>query len=166
VFIVIIHCLLFICLKRNVLRLESISVFRRILLSWAQSIKLLHVSGHQYQSRSQSQNYVTADYQSASLSWCQALIWEQRPIFLLLSLIIFIQLRICWCATPSLIRCRVSSFQFSLTVKVKVTLRLTVSQPVCLDVEPFLVLMTRCLLLLTITVVSLWGTLSDEKSGL
>jgi hypothetical protein len=31
--------------------------------------------------------------------------------------------------------------------KVKVTLRLTVSQSVCLDVEPLLVLMTRCLLL-------------------
>jgi hypothetical protein len=36
----------------------------------------------------------------------------------------------------------------------------------CLDVEPLLVLMTRCLLLLTITVESFWGTFSDERSGL
>jgi hypothetical protein len=34
-----------------------------------------------------------------------------------------------------------------LSVKVKVPLRLTVSQSVCLDVEPLLVLMTRCMLL-------------------
>jgi hypothetical protein len=42
-------------------------------------------------------------------------------------------------------------------VKVKVVLQLMVSQSVCLDVEPLLVLLTRCLLLLTIIVVSLWG---------
>jgi hypothetical protein len=39
---------------------------------------------------------------SASLSWCQASIWDTRPIFLLLSLIIFRQLRVCWCGAPSL----------------------------------------------------------------
>jgi hypothetical protein len=50
--------------------------------------------------------------------------------------------------------------------KVKVMLRLTVSQSVCLDVEPLLILMTGCLLLLTNTIVSLWGALSDERSGL
>jgi hypothetical protein len=33
--------------------------------------------------------------QSASLAWCQPPIWDSRPIFLLLSLIIFRQLRIC-----------------------------------------------------------------------
>jgi hypothetical protein len=44
---------------------------------------------------SQSQSYITTDGQTASLSWCQALIWDPRPIFLLLSSIIFIQLRIC-----------------------------------------------------------------------
>jgi hypothetical protein len=52
------------------------------------------------------------------------------------------------------------------SVKVKVTLLLTVSQSVCLDVEPLLVLLTICLLLLTITDVSLWDALSDERSGL
>jgi hypothetical protein len=38
--------------------------------------------------------------QSASLSWCQAPIWDPRPICLLLSLIIFRQLRACWCGHP------------------------------------------------------------------
>jgi hypothetical protein len=51
-------------------------------------------------------------------------------------------------------------------VKVKVTLQLTVSQSACLDAEPLLVLMTRCLLVLTITVVCLWRTLSDERLSL
>jgi hypothetical protein len=37
---------------------------------------------------SQSQSYITADGQSASLSCCQATIWDPRQIFLLLSLII------------------------------------------------------------------------------
>jgi hypothetical protein len=46
-----------------------------------------------------------------------------------------------------------------LDFKVKVTLRLTVSQLVCLDVELLLVLMT-------VTVVSSLGALSDERSGL
>jgi hypothetical protein len=52
------------------------------------------------------------------------------------------------------------------TTQVKDTLRLTVSQSVCLDVGPFVIFMTRCLLPLTIVVVSLWGALSDERSGL
>jgi hypothetical protein len=42
----------------------------------------------------------------------------------------------------------------------------TDGQSVSHDVEPLLVLKTRCLLLLTITVVSLWSALSDERSGL
>jgi hypothetical protein len=37
----------------------------------------------------QSQSYITTDSQSASLSWCQAPIWDPRPIFPILSLIIF-----------------------------------------------------------------------------
>jgi hypothetical protein len=39
----------------------------------------------------------------------------------------------------------------------------TDDQSVCLDV---VVLMPRCLYCLTITVVTLWGALSDERSGL
>jgi hypothetical protein len=42
-------------------------------------------------SQSQSQSYITTDGQSASLSWCQAPIWDPRPAFLLLSLIVFRQ---------------------------------------------------------------------------
>jgi hypothetical protein len=51
-------------------------------------------------------------------------------------------------------------------VKVKVMLQLTVSQSVCLGVEPQLGLMTRCFLFVTVAVLSIWGALSDERSGL
>jgi hypothetical protein len=67
-------------------------------------------------SRSQSQSYITTDSQSASLSWCQAPIWDPRPIFLLLSLIISRQLRVCWCGAPSLTRGLVWSFQLLLGI--------------------------------------------------
>jgi hypothetical protein len=60
----------------------------------------------------QSQSHITIDSQSASLSWCQAPIWERRPIFPILSLIIFGQLRVCWSGVPPLTRSRVYSFQF------------------------------------------------------
>jgi hypothetical protein len=33
--------------------------------------------------QSQRQSYITTDGQSASLSWCQAPVWDPRPIFLL-----------------------------------------------------------------------------------
>jgi hypothetical protein len=56
-------------------------------------------------------------------------------------------------------------FSFSLTVKVKVTLRLTISQLVSLGVQPHLRLMTRCLLLLD-SYGLLCGALSDERTGL
>jgi hypothetical protein len=36
------------------------------------------------QSQSQSQSYITTDGQSASLSWCQAPIWDLKTRFLLL----------------------------------------------------------------------------------
>jgi hypothetical protein len=52
-------------------------------------------------------------------------------------------------------------------VKVKVTLRLTVSQSVSLDVKPHLGLMTRYLFLSdSYGIVFLWGALSDERAGL
>jgi hypothetical protein len=47
-----------------------------------------------------------------------------------------------------------------------VTLRLIVSQSVCLGVEPCLGLMTRYLFRMKVTVLSIWGALSDERSGL
>jgi hypothetical protein len=55
----------------------------------------------------------------------------------------------------------------SLLVKVKVTLRLTVSQSVSLGVEPHLGLMTRYLVLFdSYGLFFLWGALSDERTGL
>jgi hypothetical protein len=53
---------------------------------------------------------------TVSLSWCQAPISDPRSIFLLLSLIIFIQLQIYWCVAPSLTRSRVCSFQLLLSI--------------------------------------------------
>jgi hypothetical protein len=52
------------------------------------------------------------------------------------------------------------------TVRVRVTLRLTVSQSVCLGVEPRMGLMTTYSFWLKVTVLSIWGALSDERSGL
>jgi hypothetical protein len=51
-------------------------------------------------------------------------------------------------------------------VKFKVTLRLTVSKPIILGVEPHLALMTRYLLFLTLAILLFWGALSDESTGL
>jgi hypothetical protein len=56
------------------------------------------------------------DGQSASLCWCQAPIWDPRPIFSLLSLIIFRQLRVHWCGAASLTRSRVCSFHLLLGI--------------------------------------------------
>jgi hypothetical protein len=49
-------------------------------------------------------------------SWCQAPIWDQRPIFSILCLIVFRQLRVCWCGAPSLTRSLVCNFQFLLGI--------------------------------------------------
>jgi hypothetical protein len=62
-------------------------------------------------SQSQGQSCITTDGQSASLSWCQAPIWDPRPMYHL-PLIIFRRLRICWCGAPSLARSQVYAFQF------------------------------------------------------
>jgi hypothetical protein len=56
------------------------------------------------------------------------------------------------------------TYEFTQSASIKVSQ--SVSQSVCLDVDPHLFPMTRCLILSTITVVSLWGALSDERSGL
>jgi hypothetical protein len=47
----------------------------------------------------QSQIYVTTEGQSASLSWCHALIWDLRPDFITVR-----QLRVCWYGALSLTR--------------------------------------------------------------
>jgi predicted permease len=56
-------------------------------------------------------------------------------------------------------------------VEVEVTLQLTVSQSVCQGIEPTLGFVTRFYFLsegcfLQVAVLSLWGALSDERSGL
>jgi hypothetical protein len=51
-------------------------------------------------------------------------------------------------------------------VKVKVTLRLTVSQSVSLGVEPHLGSLPDIYYSLTVTVLFWWGALSDERTGL
>jgi hypothetical protein len=53
-----------------------------------------------------------------------------------------------------------------LLVKVKVTLRLTVSQSVSLGIEPHLGLATRYSLFFYSYGLILWGALSDERTGL
>jgi hypothetical protein len=58
-----------------------------------------------------------------------------------------------------------------LKTEVKVTLQLTVSQSLCQGIEPILGLVTRYYSLsegcfLNVAVLSLWGALSDERSGL
>jgi hypothetical protein len=42
--------------------------------------------------------------------------WERRTIYLFLSLIVFKQLRICWCGELSLTRGRVCNFQLLLSI--------------------------------------------------
>jgi hypothetical protein len=56
---------------------------------------------------------------------------------------------------------------FSSLIYVQVTLRPTVSQSVCFGVEPRLGLMIRFFFPhMKVTVLSIWGTLSHERSGL
>jgi hypothetical protein len=52
-----------------------------------------------------SQSYITTDSQSAIPSWCQAPIWDTRPIFFILE-IFFKQLRVYYFLAPSLTRGR------------------------------------------------------------
>jgi hypothetical protein len=51
-------------------------------------------------------------------------------------------------------------------IEVEVTLRVTVSQSVSLGVEPHLGLMIDIYCCLTVTVLFLWGALSDKRTGL
>jgi hypothetical protein len=87
-------------------------------LSWSKSRRThdhILLSRMRLPNLSKSKSYTT-DGQSASPSWYQAPIWDPRPIFLLLSLIIFRQLRVCWRGAPTLTRSRVSNFQFLLGI--------------------------------------------------
>jgi hypothetical protein len=58
------------------------------------------------ETHSRSRSHITTDSHSASQSWCQAPIWDPRPIIFLLE-IFFRQLRVCYFVAPSLTRGRV-----------------------------------------------------------
>jgi hypothetical protein len=104
---------------------------------------------------SQSQSYFMTDgrsvSQSVSMSWYRAPLWHLRPDITSCRHIAVWKLQSCFCAAHSLTRRRVCSFQIAsaafLKVKVEVTLWLTVSQSVsqsvCLGVEPTLGLLSR-----------------------
>jgi hypothetical protein len=58
------------------------------------------------------------------------------------------------------------TFKHQLKVKVKVTLRLTSSQSVCLGVKPKSGTFDQRLFFLKLLSCHFWGALSDERSGL
>jgi hypothetical protein len=84
--------------------------------------------------KSQSQSYVTTDSQSSRPSWFQAPIWDPRPIFTLLSLIIFLDS----CGFVD-VGCPLddgSEICSAMTqVQFHVMLRPTVCRPVCLGAD-------------------------------
>jgi hypothetical protein len=54
---------------------------------------------------SQSQNYLTTDGRTASLSWCQVTVWDALPDLIFSSIeIIFRQFRVSYYEVPSLTR--------------------------------------------------------------
>jgi hypothetical protein len=79
-------------------------------LCWALPCRILRIGSLKV--KVESQNYITTYCQSASLSWCQAPIWDPRSVFLFSLWLFFRQLWVCWCGAPSLTRGRVCSFQF------------------------------------------------------
>jgi hypothetical protein len=83
-----------------------IKVILRPTVSWSPCLGVRHPF-----LQSESQSYIMTNGQSASLSWCQAPIWDLQQIFLL-SLIIFGQLWICLCWPPSLTKVGYVIFNF------------------------------------------------------
>jgi hypothetical protein len=69
-------------------------------------------------------------------------------------------------SAPKLISRQAEVSIVSFQVKVKGTLRLTVSQSINVGVEPHMGLMARYLLLFDLTVLFFWGAHSDEMTGL
>jgi hypothetical protein len=65
------------------------------------TVELFHPASTRVSTTKWSQSYVTTDGQSASLSWCQAPIWDLDQIF-----ISAWHFRVCWCGAPSLTRWR------------------------------------------------------------
>jgi hypothetical protein len=86
-------------------------ILRRPLNGWTNQVKI------------KVQVILTTDSQSTSPSWCQAPIWDPRPIFPILSLIIFRQFQVCWFRASSLTRSRVCIFQILLGIASSAFLR-------------------------------------------
>jgi hypothetical protein len=86
-----------------------IFIYRAYVEASAPKCRLFYVLTRKTFATYQSQSYSTTDGQLASLSWCQAPIWDLRPIFLLLSVFLacygFVDV---W--APSLARSLVCSF--------------------------------------------------------
>jgi hypothetical protein len=64
----------------------------------------------------QSQSKLYYDGRLVLVSWCQATIWDLRPIFSLFPYYFCRQLQVCWRGAPSLTRGQVCSFQFLLSI--------------------------------------------------
>jgi hypothetical protein len=88
-------------------------------LDWEFRSWQLADNGGIYCLQSQSQNYITTDDQSASLSWYQAPSGAQDKIFVNL-----IYLRVCWCGVLSPTRRRVCCLQLLLVLASAVILGL------------------------------------------
>jgi hypothetical protein len=116
----LVHCPLFLMTrKHNVLEIGSVSCLRmrgRDKTTFSGPLERSNLNHWTPHVRVNEFSYVTTDSQSVSLSWCQAPIWDLRPIFLLLSLIISRQLWVCWCGVPSLTRGRDCSIQLLLGI--------------------------------------------------
>jgi hypothetical protein len=109
---------------------------------------------------SQSQSYFTADSQSVSMSWFRAHFVDVWPDIASCSRVWVWNVLCCLCGAPSLTRGQ--------SVRVRVTLRLIVSQYVLVS-SPLCGRLTRyCFLFksmgLKCVVLSLWGALSDQRS--
>jgi hypothetical protein len=87
-------------------------------LRWRYS-NLLPQGSTDSQSQNQSKSYITTDGQSASLTWCQAPIWDSWPILLLLSLIILDSYGLVYVGRPLWPEVGSTVFSFSWTTPVQ-----------------------------------------------
>jgi hypothetical protein len=115
------------------------------------------------QSQSQSQSYVMTDGKLVSLSWCQAPFGTQDQIFVAVR-----QLKVCWCGAHSLMRGWVCRLQLRVLNQLKWKLhhdQRSVSQSVLVS-SPIWYPRPDFCFCQTVAVLSMWGTLSDERMGL
>jgi hypothetical protein len=70
---------------------------------------------------SQTQSYITTDGQTPSLSRCQEVIWDQRPISLLFPKL-FLHMPVSWCGAPYMTRGQVCSLKLRLGLASAVSL--------------------------------------------